>query len=894
VDELEKITMNVLTDSGAIVRKQHITTSTDHPAYGQITELAFMDPNENYFASYTLCDDPRDRGYNNLLHKYPDHIKGGGTAATSAKAANERFGSERAGQAMKFQILSPVENMIDYPTPVTFDEYKSFFGGDNPEQGFKNYIPSAMSTFPSNSPQSFVVPSNLNPGQTDMSLAEISQSRFGSSRYAAQIAAANGLPITARCKPGEHLSIPQVQMHSKSAYDNIPYQKIMSTLLGSLSPHLDHSQPHQSCVQVITSIVIDMVAEAIGMMMGNPLVGMLMAAGADAAMQEVAVQIGLLSQFSWVNVVEAGLDVGMKNLMNSLGPLDLFDEIIANASISSSKVISRQLTEMALGQRKQLDLKQVVTAIETSVIDSAIHLPQSSNPFVGRIENLFISGAQQIIGDVITGAPIDVKMIAANMVGQEIGSDLSGLIQQVATSPAKKSVLQAQKQTGINDKNNRTTGPQAQIQKDYLKSVARGQGTSEDHENTYTHELKATGGSELNDEWDLHQSVRSSSNKPAMSTNQNKPNQILHSLSSPKSGRYSSGLFAQSPVNKVIRNDIFQGKEQLRFLLQKQKITVKEYETVMAHSSNVSGFYQAFGDLYFKGAENFLKVTGNSGIARNHVITEVYATIAKNDPYAAWFALASLASEKVGEVIGNTSLSSSTIYFTKVIYKGLSWGNQRVFRDMVPTYEIYKDLGIKGLETIAKYNHNIYASNVEGYRLEHNLEVRGQMIAKQLGFNYTDPRVLRRLLSDQSQYMLFQNATFKLVKHEQKDLLQPMYDKKYSFFPHSVGYELTHHPMLAKAFGPSPDLIIGHNIVSLGNLNITKLNDRLQFVEHAINRLGQNYLKPNGYEEVQSSRDDIIGKHQSSFVLGSSVLFNAKLLNNEQQYLHLYNLRNNL
>jgi len=207
-DELEKVSMNVLTDSGAIVRKQHITTSTDHPAYGQVTELAFMDPNENYFASYTLCDDPRDRVYNDLRHKYPDKLKGGGTAAISAKGANEWFGSGRAGQAMKFQILSPVENIIDYPTPASFDEYKSFFGGDNPAQGFKNYIPSPMSTFPSSSPQFYVVPSHLNSGQTDMSLAEISQYCFGSPRYAAQIAAANGLPITARCKPGEHLSIP--------------------------------------------------------------------------------------------------------------------------------------------------------------------------------------------------------------------------------------------------------------------------------------------------------------------------------------------------------------------------------------------------------------------------------------------------------------------------------------------------------------------------------------------------------------------------------------------------------------------------------------------------------------------------------------------------------------
>jgi len=312
-------------------------------------------------------------------------------------------------------------------------------------------------------------------------------------------------------------------MNSKSAYDSVPYQKIMSTLLGSLSPHLDHSQSHPNCVQVITSIVIDMVAESIGLMMGNPLAGMMMAAAADAAMQEVAVQIGLLNQFSWVNVIEAGFDVGAKYVMRALGSLDLLDETIANASIASAKTISRQLTEMALGQRKQLDLKQVLAAIEMTVIDSTIQLPQPSNAFLGKIENLFRAGAEQIIGDVIIGTPVDIKTIGANMIGDEIGSDLSGLIQQTAKSPAKTTVLQAQNQTGINDKSNPKTGPQAQLHADYIKSVARGQGISETHDNTYTYGLNVNAGSELNDEWDLHKSVRSASNKPAMSTNQNNP-----------------------------------------------------------------------------------------------------------------------------------------------------------------------------------------------------------------------------------------------------------------------------------------------------------------------------------------------------------------------------------
>lgn len=122
---------------------------------------------------------------------------------------------------------------------------------------------------------------------------------------------------------GSQIVTPQFVVQSNKSTDQMPLSRVQQYIIGTLLPHLEFAQPAQKkgkCTETIVRVVIDIVAVAIayyscgtGSEVSEGLIveGAAVAAGSDAAMQEVAVNVGLLQSFSWQEVITTGIAGGM-------------------------------------------------------------------------------------------------------------------------------------------------------------------------------------------------------------------------------------------------------------------------------------------------------------------------------------------------------------------------------------------------------------------------------------------------------------------------------------------------------------------------------------------------------------------------------------------------------
>lgn len=298
------------------------------------------------------------------------------------------------------------------------------------------------------------------------SYSSIALSQYGNKNMGPVIAQANGdasendSPIV-----GSILKLPQY-IASENRSDNVtPYEKIKRSIVGNLYPVLNFAQPkpkkhHSSCGETIVlaavSVVAVVIAPHVALLMEptmtalfGPTMGLAIASGvtatlADAAMQGIAVQIGLLRQFSLVSVLEAGISAGVLGGLMKPGKeaFSFFTKVTRTAIAGAVTDVGDQLLELSLGIRHQLDLRQVLNALATSVLDAAVSLKLPELIQSPRLSSLMTSAIDSslnlVVGEAVMGLPLEVKLAAAQAIGsyagQELGNGLGYGIDKLAPS----------------------------------------------------------------------------------------------------------------------------------------------------------------------------------------------------------------------------------------------------------------------------------------------------------------------------------------------------------------------------------------------------------------------------------------------------------------------------
>ena len=251
-------------------------------------------------------------------------------------------------------------------------------------------------------------------------------------------------------------------------------------------------------------------------------------------------------------------------------------------------------------------------------------------------------------------------------------------------------------------------------------------------------------------------------------------------------------------------------------------------------------------------------------MVRNSQINAEYFARFSENPNAYWMGLATVASDLVGQGLRLTSALQTAIGAMapparlhlelgtnlpadlRTGYAGLAEGNLRVASDMLPIYDAFNNLGgYTGLYTIADVHINgltgeqfpIPRDALEGYRL---LDSGLQM---QRGMMPGDAKAM------------FAASLNRLALHEQRDVLQPVYDSVFAgqTLRTAVNHQMEMFARVPGAVNPLTPNVLGTNVnpndvlgnIAIRNRDLGDLNQRMSFVGavadtfvNNLNRLG--------------------------------------------------------
>lgn len=300
----------------------------------------------------------------------------------------------------------------------------------------------------------------VNPGDTFRSIAKI----YGDTQFAEQIADLNGFSSkTHALKAGTVLLIPQlIATRNKSGVARGD-QDFMRVAAGSLSPPLVTPMPppppqpapkkrHSSfwgiALKIIAIAVVCVVAPHIAAAV-MPLLPTFMAGSTafvtgviaglgDAAVQAAAIKLGAQQKFSMAEVLETGVSVGIGQV---IGTAENATQLATHAAEIGGSVLATQLVEISAGLRSKFDIQAVVTQVAAYVASAKInevvdtHLGKTDMAIAVKSAANTVSGA--VIGNGISGTPIEMQYIAANAMGSMV-ADKVGTSMQVEKAPASK------------------------------------------------------------------------------------------------------------------------------------------------------------------------------------------------------------------------------------------------------------------------------------------------------------------------------------------------------------------------------------------------------------------------------------------------------------------------
>ena len=296
---------------------------------------------------------------------------------------------------------------------------------------------------------------------------------------------------------------------------------------------------------------------------------------------------------------------------------------------------------------------------------------------------------------------------------------------------------------------------------------------------------------------------------------------------------------------------------QLDRLRQADVISYSQYVDVLSDSDQSR---EAYGRAVWNAVNTRVgdETASADPITRNSNINSAYFSRFSENPDAYWMGLATVASDMVGQglSLAKSVLSSSNtlplqdrliMESTGVLadartgYAGLAEGNLRVASDMLPMYDVFNDLGgYKGLSAIADVRVDaltgktspIPSSALEGYRL------------------LDEGRQITRGLMQGDASAKFTESLKVLALHEQRDVLQPIYDSKFAgqTLRSVVKRQLEMSPFMPNFLNPLTPNVLGTYVnpndalssTSFFKRDLGDLNQRMTFVGKVADTFANN------------------------------------------------------
>ncbi|MFZ2315432.1 MAG: ParB N-terminal domain-containing protein [Gammaproteobacteria bacterium] len=292
--------------------------------------------------------------------------------------------------------------------------------------------------------------------QEGQSIASIAKQYFGNGRDAADaISIANDLLVHQPLAAGSVLILPPYIQNTLKGEDSYPYHQFMSVIQGSLLPYLTSptipppkSKSHHQWWKDVVKIIVVAIALACLPYLVGPLMGVLGVVGGglgealivgvsagllDAAAQGVAIATGIQEHFSMSESFEMAATAGLSKGFH-VGGYQAGQSLAQQAKVvvkTGMVAVSVQLTEMAMGLRKQFDVQAVMTQMTALAIGGKIdealgaNTHQSvayRNTMTGRVMNAASAGAKSIASDYLGMKLHHVPVNVESLAGQALGS----------------------------------------------------------------------------------------------------------------------------------------------------------------------------------------------------------------------------------------------------------------------------------------------------------------------------------------------------------------------------------------------------------------------------------------------------------------------------------------
>lgn len=288
-----------------------------------------------------------------------------------------------------------------------------------------------------------------------------------------------------------------------------------------------------------------------------------------------------------------------------------------------------------------------------------------------------------------------------------------------------------------------------------------------------------------------------------------------------------------------------------------------------------SGETDAKGYYESKLAETrrLMRTFGSDPRSINLGISRTYAGIFERDAQP-WFGLATIASDKVGQGLGETRLGGvlldsvfqdnyleNTLDYDenlRIVYDGLAEGNIKVFEDQYTAYQIYREGGVAALKSVVAagiYGEGTGQDLIEGYEAwdrAQALRTTGDME----GFYREGDKSLRHL------------ANF-----EQGTILQPVYDKTfevvddagaiYSNKLRNAIQQTSALPEWTKSIYDPTEVDVLGTPVTARMANVTDIGDfeqRMKFVNRIADEFSRVNSSPAGAQLIRNWNRELVGR----------------------------------
>lgn len=332
----------------------------------------------------------------------------------------------------------------------------SYFIGTDKPLAFVNIIPPISKNVPLPMEDHYVV-------VTGDTFETIAQKEYGDASFGLYIAEANGWLATVTPTPGQILKLPQMIPMHNDANTSPQYQQFISIMIGSVYPNLIMKRPKRhflgSLILIISAAVITFFAPEIGAFVAKTMLSLaagtitytavtaltagVFAGFANAAVQGLVVGVGLQEHFSLQQVILTALSQATAT--------GLFGTAVDTASVmaildrSAKLAVIEQLNEMAIGLRKNFDLREIVSQISIAII-KAKYIPKLNNQIADTVIN---QSASSLLHGLIYKTDIRVDAIALNAlgiaIGQQIAEPFANKLQKI--NAAHQDKLTAQQKT---------------------------------------------------------------------------------------------------------------------------------------------------------------------------------------------------------------------------------------------------------------------------------------------------------------------------------------------------------------------------------------------------------------------------------------------------------------